>query len=563
MGNLLLATILLPLAGAALAFGPRRRACAVALAAAVATLAMAATVVLQYPAGTAGEFAVFDAGWPGTGGPIDVRLSVGLDGLSLWLFGLTALVSVTAVLVGWESIRERAPAYYRLLLVLEAAMLGVFAARDVVLFYVFFEGGCDSAVLPDRDSGEPPAARRGDQVSPVYALRHCAGARGSRGDRRVGASSLAGRRNDVLDPATDRDAWPPRRCRPACSLGFLRRWRRVLQSVCRSWACTPGCRRRSSSSPAAGSVLLAGVLVTTGSYGLARFVLPMLPDAAALAAVGMMGLSVAGIVFGALAARAQTDIKRLVAYAGVGQMGFCTLGLFALTPLGLRGGVLQMINHGLAIGGLLAVAGMIDERYPTRAIADLGGLARRAPQLAALTLVMAFSSIGLPGLAGFISERMILWGAFQGAWAVASPAWALPLKTLSVLAALGVVLWAWFMLGLVRRVFFGPLREPARDPGEPPAADLSLREATALAPLAMFVVWIGIQPSFFLDRMSPALEHLTGEAQRREGVPTNGVGVEKRDWLRADDRAAWRPVDLAGSAPVPLLNTADADKRQP
>ena len=270
-----------------------------------------------------------------------------------------------------------------------------------------------------------------------------------------------------------------------------------------------------------------------------------------------------GIVYGALVALAQSDIKRLVAYSSVSHMGFCMLGLFALNPLGIQGGVLQMVNHGLATGGLFAIVGMIYERYHTRAIADLGGLARRTPRLACFMLLMTLSSIGLPGLGGFVGEFLILLGMFQRAWTAAPPAGRCRCRVISVLAVSGVVLGAWYMLGLVRRVFFGPLREPKRDPAEPPVADLSAREVMALAPLAVFIVWIGLQPSFFLDRMSPTLDRLTGEAQR-DGTPEDEGRGESANHALASERPRWPSAPSASicvtAASFRTRNRSDEDQ---
>jgi NADH-quinone oxidoreductase subunit M len=268
--------------------------------------------------------------------------------------------------------------------------------------------------------------------------------------------------------------------------------------------------------PTAGSVLLAGVLLKIGGYGFVRFSLPMLPDAAAAAAPWMLWLSVAGILYGALVALVQTDMKRLIAYSSVSHLGFCLLGLFALNRLGMQGGVLQMINHGLSTGGLFAVVGMIYERYHTREISALGGLARRLPLLSVFMLLFTMSSIGLPGLNGFAGEFPLLLGAFQRGWAEGAPAdLAWQLKTISVLAVLGVVLGAWYMLWLVERVFFGPLKEPRHSPADPPIRDLSLREAAALMPLVVFVFWIGLQPGFFLDRMAGTLDPIVATVEER------------------------------------------------
>ena len=202
-------------------------------------------------------------------------------------------------------------------------------------------------------------------------------------------------------------------------------------------------------------------------------------------------------------------MKRLIAYSSVSHLGFCMLGVFAVGHVAVAGGVLQMVNHGLATGGLFAVVGMIYERYHTRQIADLGGLARRTPLLASFAVVLALASIGLPGTGGFVGEFLILLGMFHRGWAEAPPALALQYRVISILAVSGVVLGAWYMLGLVLRVFFGPLREPAAGHAQPPVRDLAPREVLALAPLVALIVWIGVQPALFLDRMTPTLDHLT------------------------------------------------------
>ena len=205
----------------------------------------------------------------------------------------------------------------------------------------------------------------------------------------------------------------------------------------------------------------------------------------------------------------QKDIKRLIAYSSVSHLGYCMLGMFALNRLGVQGGTLQMINHGISTGGLFAIVGMIYERYHTRQISELGGLARKTPWIAFFMLVFTFSSIGLPGMNGFTGEFMVLLGMFQRAFAGSPPLLAASLKIVAVLAVSGVVLGAWYMLWLVQRVFFGPLKEPQHDPDDPPIVDMKWREVAALAPLCVFVLWIGLQPKYFLDRMAPTLNEIT------------------------------------------------------
>jgi NADH-quinone oxidoreductase subunit M len=240
----------------------------------------------------------------------------------------------------------------------------------------------------------------------------------------------------------------------------------------------------------------------------------MLPDATAACMPWLLWLSVAGIIYGALVALAQSDIKRLIAYSSVSHLGFCMLGIFALNPLGMQGGVLQMVNHGLSTGGLFALVGMLYERYHSRKIKDFGGMARKMPILAFFMLLLTLSSIGLPGLNGFAGEFLLLLGMFQRAWTDLPAGWVGQFRVIAVLAVLGVVLGAWYMLWMVERVFFGPQREPAREHAhdEPPIRDLSFREIVALASLAVFIFWIGLKPAFFLDRMSPTLDPISNRA---------------------------------------------------
>jgi len=304
--------------------------------------------------------------------------------------------------------------------------------------------------------------------------------------------------------------------------------------------------------PTAGSVILAGILLKIGTYGFLRFSLPMLPDGTAVCTPWILWLSVIGIIYGALVALVQTDFKRLIAYSSVSHLGFCMLGIFALNSLGMEGGTLQMINHGLSTGGLFACVGMIYERYHTRQISEFGGLARRLPFLAFFTLVFTFSSIGLPGMNGFAGEFLLLAGMFQRGWSESPEQLGTQFMWIAVLAVSGVVLGAWYMLYMIQRIFFGPLKEPevhldhghhdhgpaspagttahgtsahdshAHDthghgaiatlpPGVP---DLKLREFFALAPLVVFVFWIGLYPEFFLRSIRPNVVDLFPPAAR-------------------------------------------------
>jgi NADH-quinone oxidoreductase subunit M len=517
MSIILLLALFTPLAGAlvvaALAPQGKQAVRQSALVTSLITLALAAVLVAGFDPAEQPLGAVA-LPWLGPSSAIDISFSVGLDGLSLWLFALSALLLLTCVLVSWEAIDDRPATFYGLLLLLGSGMLGVFAARDIILFYIFFEF----------------------TLIPLFFL---IGVWGSE-DRRYAAVkfflyTLAGSLLTFLGLLAI-VLWDynhsPRGVMtfsiPALTAGLAEH---PIAAPYQLWiflALFAGFAIKvplfplhtwlplaHTQAPTAGSVILAGILLKIGTYGFARFSIPMLPEATAACVPWILGLSVAGIIYGALVALAQSDMKRLIAYSSVSHLGFCMLGLFALTGLGVEGGVLQMINHGLSTGGLFAVVGMAYERYHTREIRELGGLARRVPVLAFFFIVFTLSSIGLPGLNGFAGEFLVLIGMFQRAWLPVPESLAAlygTYKVLAVLAVFGVVLGAWYMLYLVQRVFFGPLKEPHPSGDHAAVRDLSLREIAALVPLCVFVLWIGLVPEYFLSRMRPTLAPLAEPA---------------------------------------------------
>ncbi len=515
MSMLLVATIFMPLAGAlwirVVASGGQQAVRQSALVTALVTLAMTALLVWNYPPGDA-AYAETSFPWLGPSSQIDVQFAVALDGLSLWLFALSSLLLLTCVLVSWEAISERPAAFYSLLLLLGTGMLGVFAARDIILFYIFFEftliplffligiwGSEDRRYAAGKFFLYTLAGSvltfLGLLAIVLWAYYHT----GSM------TFSIAGLTQDLrMHPvAAPYQLW----IFLALFAGFAIK---VPLFPLHTWL-----PLAHTQAPTAGSVVLAGILLKIGTYGFARFSVPMLPEATAQCVPWLLGLSAAGIIYGALVALVQTDMKRLIAYSSVSHLGYCMLGLFALTSLGVQGSVLQMINHGLSTGGLFAVVGMTYERYHTREIARLSGLARSTPILAFFFVLFTLASIGLPGLNGFTGEFLILLGMFERAWTEAPPSLLLAYKTMTVLAVFGVVLGAWYMLYLVQRIFFGPLKEGALDHGTDhpaPVADLSLREVAALAPLVVFIVWIGLHPAFFLRRIEPTLLPLADRA---------------------------------------------------
>jgi NADH-quinone oxidoreductase subunit M len=516
----LLLVIAAPLVGALVAWLFRGRGLNAvrqsAAVSAVVTLFLAGWLVvraLRSEAFAAGmPYALIEVPWL-VGGIFDVKLALGLDGLSLWMFGLSALLSLTAVFVSWEAIRERPAGFYVLLLVLEAAMLGVFAARDVILFYVFFEFTLVPLFFLIGIWGHEERRRAavkffiytlaGSLLTFLGLLAIVLWNASHTGTVTFDIEALTDATRIHPLPMTAAGGWLQMIVFLALLAGFAVK---VPIVPVHTWLPLAHVE-----APTGGSVDLAGVLLKIGIYGFLRFSLPMLPEATAVAAPWLFGLGVVGILYGALVALVQTDLKRLIAYSSVSHMGYVVMGLFALTPLAVEGANLQLVNHGLSSAGLFALVGMIYERFHTRSIGNLGGIATRAPWLAVLFMLFTFSSIGLPGLNGFVGEFMILAGSFQRAWSGVAAPWSQPYLIMSLLAVVGVVLGAWYMLWAVERVFFGGSREPPHAHA-PERCDLRWHEWAALAPLAVFVIWIGVMPGTFLAPVSAAIRESTAAA---------------------------------------------------
>jgi NADH-quinone oxidoreductase subunit M len=523
MDVLLNLSLLLPLVSAGvLWFAPlsRQQTRGFALGATLVTLLIVIIVTAGYLAAPPadGVYAASDWSWLGGvgAGGMDIRYSVGLDGLGLWLYALSALLMVTAVLVSWDTVQQRAGLFYGLLLTLETGCLGVFCARDIILFYVFFE----FTLIPLFFLIGIWGGEERQRAATKFFLYTLAGS----------VLTFLGLISIVLwhwqlsgeltfsIPKLTAAAHVPTEYQWIIFLALLAGFAiKVPLFPFHTWLPLAHVQ-----APVAGSILLAGVMLKIGTYGFLRFNLPMLPEASASFMPVLLCLSVAGIIYGALVALVQWDMKRLIAYSSVSHLGFCMLGIFSLNRLGVQGSVLQMINHGISTGALFAIVGMLYERYHTGEIRHLAGLAAKTPWLAFFMLLFTFSSIGLPGLNGFAGEFLILIGTFQRSMGS-------PLIVVAVLAVLGVVLGAWYMLYLVQRLFFGRLQEPVQEenPGAShEVADLSWREFSALAPLAVFVFWIGLQPSFFLRPMKPTLNALVAPAaEARQAAENRTAGT--------------------------------------
>jgi NADH-quinone oxidoreductase subunit M len=428
-----------------------------------------------------------------------IQFYVGLDGINVWLIVLTALLMVPSVLISWNVIRERANEYYAWLLVLGASMLGVFLSFDIILFYVFFELTLVPLFFLIGIWGGPErrhAARKffiytlaGSLVTflGLLAIVTACYLRTSYSDGRhltFAIPELVATVQASID--SDRQFWTSFQFWVflALTTGFAIK---VPLVPMHTWLPLAHVE-----APTAGSVLLAGVLLKLGAYGFLRFCLPLTPDACISVGVPLIGtLAVIGIIYGAFCALAQNDIKKLVAYSSVSHLGFCMLGMFALNSEGISGSLLQMINHGLSTGGLFLLVGMLYERYHTRQLADFGGIGSKLGLLSACMVFISLSSVGLPGLNGFVGETLIFFGMYD------------VVPALAIVATAGIVLGAWYLLSMVKQVFFGPLKEPHHDGA---IGDLDLREICALAPIMALCLVLGLFPQPVLDTAKPDLD---------------------------------------------------------
>jgi NADH-quinone oxidoreductase subunit M len=447
-------------------------------------------LVLHFSLGADGYQFVESAEWIPS---IGAKYTLGIDGISFLLVMLTTLLGMLAILSSWAAIQNRTKEYYILLLLLQTGMLGVFMSLDFFLFYVFWEV----------------------MLVPMYFL---IGVWGS--ERRLYAAikfflyTLAGSVlmllgilalyfNAAKAPGATATFDIPTLLAAAQHFpDSLKAWLfwglffafaiKVPMFPFHTWL--PDAH---TEAPTAGSVILAGVLLKMGTYGFIRFSLPLLPADPAMRAKIihiLIVLSLIGIIYGAIVCLMQKDMKRLIAYSSVSHLGFCTLGIFALTPQGLSGSVLQQINHGISTGALFLIVGILYERRHTRLISEFGGLATPMPNYAAIYLIITLSSLGMPILNGFIGEFTILQGAF-----VVSKAWA-------AWGTLGIVLGAAYLLWLYQRVMFGPVTHEVNKT----LPDMNLREYAVLLPLVALAFWIGIYPKPFfayIDRPVDKIVH--------------------------------------------------------
>jgi NADH-quinone oxidoreductase subunit M len=511
MKHLLTVVTFLPLGGAvALMLVDRGRETllrALALAIAVATFLISLPLYFGFDAGSADYQFEIVARWMPT---LGVGYHVGIDGISLWLVLLTTFLTPIALASAWHAVEDRGKEFLITLLALETGMIGVFVSLDLFLFYVFWEA----------------------MLIPMYFVIGVWG-----GANRIYAAikfvlyTMAGSVLMLLAilalyyqhgavtgvytfdlPTLARWVMPPDRAQSLMFLAFAVAFAiKVPLFPLHTWL--PDAHVEA---PTAGSIILAGVLLKMGTYGFLRFCLPLFPDASLAFGPWIFALAVIGIVYGAWVCTVQPDLKKLVAYSSVSHLGFVMLGIFTLNVQGLVGGLIQMVNHGISTGALFLMVGMLYERRHTRLIADFGGLWKIIPAFSALFLVVTLSSVGLPGLNGFVGEFLVLLGAFRvNGWLAAA-------------AATGIIFAAVYLLWMYQRVIFGELTQEANRH----LRDLSPREWALVIPLIVLIVWIGVYPSAFTGPTEASIEALIAQVEVKASValraPDGGLVAVRR-----------------------------------
>lgn len=449
---------------------------------------------------------------------IGVAYFLGVDGISILLVMLTTLLSIIVVVCSYTAVHEREKAYYSCLLFLETGMLGVFLALDFFLFYIFWEIMLVPMYFLIGIWGHGRRLYSAIKFflytlfGSVFMLLGILALYFFNSNPAYGSGALTFNVLEMIKhvnvPITPIFAGLSAQdfIFLAMFLGFAIK---VPMFPFHTWL--PDAH---TDAPTAGSVILAGVLLKMGTYGFVRFSLPLLPTASHFMVSFVATLAVIGVIYGALVAMAQRDMKRLIAYSSVSHMGFLMLGLFALNVQGISGGIIQMINHGVTTGALFLLVGILYERKHTREIAAFKGLATTTPIFAVFFAIAMFSSIGLPGLNGFVGEFLILVGLFKTS------------VTFAAIAVLGIVLGAAYMLWLYQRTMFGEVSEDTRD-----MPDMTVREIGYLLPLVILMFWIGLYPKPYLELMQPTVDHYVVHLQQRHqaALEQAGKGVKKAE----------------------------------
>jgi NADH-quinone oxidoreductase subunit M len=461
----------------------------VALLSSLITFALAVWVLIQFTPSAAEYQLAEDVPWFSILG-LDIHYALGLDGLSLLMILLTSFLVPIALLSTWHAVQDQVKTFMVVFLLLEIGMNGVFLAQDMILFYLFWEftlipmifligiwGGQNRRYAAVKFFIFTMAGSLLMLLAMLYM------------GNKVGSFALA----DILASSAlfkDVQVW----LFLAFALAFAIK---VPMFPLHTWL--PDAH---TEAPTAGSVILAGVLLKMGAYGLIRFNLGLFPESSIKFAPWLAGLAVIGILYGAAVAYTQKDMKKLVAYSSVSHLGFVVLGIFAFTDQGLSGAVLQMVNHGISTGALFLIVGMLYERRHSRLLADFGGVWKLYPVFGGMALIAILSSMGLPGLNGFVGEFAILAGSFGSE--VLGSVW------FTVLAALGVILAALYLLKLFEQTFLGPLSEETKAALPP----ITTREVIMLVPLLVMMFWIGLYPEFFLKLINPSLHQMSEALQQ-------------------------------------------------
>jgi NADH-quinone oxidoreductase subunit M len=423
-------------------------------------------------------------------GPFIMRYNIGIDGISLWLVILTTFIMPIAVLSTFTAVEEKVKEYMICLLLLETGMLGAFISLDLFLFYIFWEvmlipmyfmigiwGGKNKIYAAVKFFIYTMVGSLLMLVALIFLYFKGMQA----GITDFGLLQFFSLK---LDLATQ--IW--------LFLAFAFAFAiKVPMFPLHTWL--PDAHTEAAT---AGSVILAAVLLKMGTYGYVRFAIPLFPEAAHKFAPLIATLAVIGIIYAALVAMVQEDVKKLVAYSSVAHLGFVMLGVFAFNVEGITGGMLQMINHGISTGALFLIVGFIYERRHTRLITDFGGLSKQMPVFATIFMIVTFSSVGLPGTNGFVGEFLILLGAFEG-----------QLRWWTIVATSGVILSAVYMLWVFQRVMFGELDNPKNQK----LADLNTREIAIMVPLLVMIFFMGLYPKPFIDKMDPAIKKLVAQVR--------------------------------------------------
>ena len=489
-------TVFLPLVAVPILLSVRmsdRAARITALLFSLATFAVSIGILASFSSDNSGFQLVEDTTWIRS---LNARYLLGVDGISLWMVMLTTFIMPIAILASWK-VEKRVRYFMAAMLFMETAMLGSFLALDLLLFFVFFEGMLFPMYLI---IGEWGSDRRIYAAVKFFLFTMLGSAflfvailfLYFQAGHATGTNSFDFRVLATLPLATTTARW--------LFLAFLVAFAvKVPLFPLHTWL--PDAH---TEAPTAGSVILAAILLKVGAYGILRFNIALFPDASHYFADFVSILALIGIVYGAIVAMIQADLKRLVAYSSVSHLGFVVLGIFAFTPQAVSGGVMQMINHGLSTGGLFLCVGMLYERTHTRKLDEMGGLARSMPMLAGVFLFVALSSLGLPGLNNFVGEFLVVIGTFSSN------------HVYGAIAATGALLAAIYLLWSYQRVMYGPLNMAHAD-----HPDMNRREWVFMAPVLAALLVVGLFPNLLLDRINPTVDKIVTQMQVTHTGPSN------------------------------------------